>query len=266
MATMKRALQAILAISVFGVLFSGVLAYTELYGAAVATCPRGTRAALSSTRHGKESGRTANAFPVSSTSPPSGRCQVSMGSVAQWPAMRPERGSAARRFCGAVGGSATVVGGCRRKRSRGGASTGTSVQHRPVRPATSLARKMRQPTAPRARAALRNRGTHDDFPEDLGSDRFLASFGGSHLAVAKAAGEAEGAPIVTTRVLQGAPAPTIVDFAQAGPFDLVVMGTRGRTGIRHAFVGSVAEKVVRHSSCPVLTVRARGEVAEALST
>jgi nucleotide-binding universal stress UspA family protein len=37
--------------------------------------------------------------------------------------------------------------------------------------------------------------------------------------------------------------------------DLIVMGTHGRTGIRHAILGSVAEKVVRRAPCPVLTVR-----------
>jgi nucleotide-binding universal stress UspA family protein len=41
----------------------------------------------------------------------------------------------------------------------------------------------------------------------------------------------------------------------AREYDLVVMGTHGRTGLRHLFLGSVAEKVVRHAHCPVLTVR-----------
>jgi len=42
---------------------------------------------------------------------------------------------------------------------------------------------------------------------------------------------------------------------QANAFDLVVMGTHGRTGLKHALMGSVAEKLVRTSPCPVLTVR-----------
>ena len=42
----------------------------------------------------------------------------------------------------------------------------------------------------------------------------------------------------------------------ANDFDLVVMGTRGRMGLLHLLVGSVAEKVVRHCARPVLTVRA----------
>lgn len=37
--------------------------------------------------------------------------------------------------------------------------------------------------------------------------------------------------------------------------DLIVMATHGRTGISHFFVGSVAERVVRESGCPVLTIR-----------
>lgn len=43
--------------------------------------------------------------------------------------------------------------------------------------------------------------------------------------------------------------------------DLIVMGTHGRTGISHAFFGSVAERVVRHAPCPVLTVKAAKESA-----
>jgi nucleotide-binding universal stress UspA family protein len=37
--------------------------------------------------------------------------------------------------------------------------------------------------------------------------------------------------------------------------DLIIMGTHGRTGLRHALLGSIAEKVVRRAPCPVLTVR-----------
>lgn len=44
-------------------------------------------------------------------------------------------------------------------------------------------------------------------------------------------------------------------LAQAPNFDLIVMGTHGRTGLKHALMGSVAEKIVRTSPCPVLTVR-----------
>ena len=40
-------------------------------------------------------------------------------------------------------------------------------------------------------------------------------------------------------------------------FDLVVVGSHGRTGLRRALLGSVAEKLVRHAGCPVLVARTR---------
>jgi nucleotide-binding universal stress UspA family protein len=60
---------------------------------------------------------------------------------------------------------------------------------------------------------------------------------------------------VATRIAQGEPHDRIVSLASDDNFDLIVMGTQGRTGRPQALVGSVAESVVRTSSCPVLTVR-----------
>jgi universal stress protein A len=60
---------------------------------------------------------------------------------------------------------------------------------------------------------------------------------------------------VLTTVLTGRPADSIADYAQTEKFDLIVMGTHGRTGLSHAVLGSVAERVVRNAPCPVLTVR-----------
>lgn len=51
----------------------------------------------------------------------------------------------------------------------------------------------------------------------------------------------------------GDPATRIVKAATKA--DVVVMGTEGRTGLAHLLIGSVAEKVVRHSPIPVLTIR-----------
>jgi universal stress protein A len=76
------------------------------------------------------------------------------------------------------------------------------------------------------------------------------------LANAKKDAEAAGVPRVETKQLQGAVAPEIINFAREGKFDLIVMGTHGRTGLKHAFLGSVAEKVLRQAPCPVLTLRA----------
>ncbi|MEF8936584.1 MAG: universal stress protein [Halovenus sp.] len=58
-----------------------------------------------------------------------------------------------------------------------------------------------------------------------------------------------------TDVIQGNPAPTIVDYADSYDFDLIVMPTHGREGLSRYLIGSVAEKVVRLASGPVLTVR-----------
>ena len=64
-------------------------------------------------------------------------------------------------------------------------------------------------------------------------------------------------------VATGHPADTIVRIAQARGADLIVMGTHGRTGLQHVLLGSVAERVVRLASCPVLTVRLTGKASEA---
>jgi nucleotide-binding universal stress UspA family protein len=47
----------------------------------------------------------------------------------------------------------------------------------------------------------------------------------------------------------------IIEYARTHQIDLIVMATHGRTGLAHALVGSVAEKVVRRAPCPVLTVK-----------
>lgn len=65
----------------------------------------------------------------------------------------------------------------------------------------------------------------------------------------------EGAPRVEGRLAQGVVDSEIIQTAEQEGYDLVVMGTHGRTGLQHALLGSVAEKVVRRAPCPVLTVR-----------
>jgi len=60
---------------------------------------------------------------------------------------------------------------------------------------------------------------------------------------------------VERELADGNPAREIVRYAEDADCDLVVMGTHGRGGIDRLLLGSVAEKVVRSSSVPVLTVR-----------
>lgn len=47
----------------------------------------------------------------------------------------------------------------------------------------------------------------------------------------------------------------ILEAAEEISPDLIVMGTRGQTGLKHVLLGSVAERVVRLAECPVLTVK-----------
>jgi nucleotide-binding universal stress UspA family protein len=77
-----------------------------------------------------------------------------------------------------------------------------------------------------------------------GMEEFLASL------------DRAGLPSLNGRVDSGPPAATILRVATDEHCDLIVMGTRGRTGLAHALLGSVAEKVVRRASCPVVTVHA----------
>lgn len=51
----------------------------------------------------------------------------------------------------------------------------------------------------------------------------------------------------------------IINYIKEESISLVVMGTHGRSGIEHILIGSVAEKVVRKSPCPVLTIRPKGK-------
>ncbi|WP_396612969.1 universal stress protein [Haloferax sp. S1W] len=65
----------------------------------------------------------------------------------------------------------------------------------------------------------------------------------------------ESGVTVETTVSEGTPASVILDHADHDDIDLVVMGTHGRSGLDRYLLGSVAERVVRGSSVPVLTVR-----------
>jgi nucleotide-binding universal stress UspA family protein len=55
------------------------------------------------------------------------------------------------------------------------------------------------------------------------------------------------------------PAEAICERAKTTGADLVVLSTHGRTGLAHMLIGSVAERVVRHAPCPVLTLRSKAK-------
>jgi len=63
-----------------------------------------------------------------------------------------------------------------------------------------------------------------------------------------------------TLIVAGDPATGVLNVARRAGADLIVMGTHGRTGVKHLVLGSVAERVVRESPVPVLTVHAKPEI------
>ncbi|MCO6459589.1 MAG: universal stress protein [Pirellulaceae bacterium] len=64
-----------------------------------------------------------------------------------------------------------------------------------------------------------------------------------------------GHPQVSTHILFGDPGHGIAEFARQQQAELIVLPSRGRTGISRLLIGSVAERVVRLSHCPVLVLR-----------
>ena len=96
------------------------------------------------------------------------------------------------------------------------------------------------------------------IPPSVFSD--IAAEAEKELVAWKREAEKLGASKVTTKLGNGTAWDQIVEILKQDlSFDLVVMGTHGRTGLKHAFIGSVAEKVVRHAPCPVLVVRQRDD-------
>ena len=66
--------------------------------------------------------------------------------------------------------------------------------------------------------------------------------------------ELQGCSRFVKKILIGDPAHEIIQYAQEEKIDLIIMGTHGRKGLEKALFGSVAEKVVKNSPVPVLTV------------
>jgi len=69
-------------------------------------------------------------------------------------------------------------------------------------------------------------------------------------------GDAAGVA-VETKVVSGNPVKVILE--ESAGYDLVIVGSLGRTGMAKILIGSVAEKVVKLAKCPVLVVRSKGE-------
>ena len=87
---------------------------------------------------------------------------------------------------------------------------------------------------------------YDEMEKDAKKE--LENFGGEFR---------EGLKDVECSVVRGVPYEEILKFAKEKGVDLIVMGTQGRSGLDRVIFGSTAEKVVRNSDCPVLTVKGR---------
>ena len=85
----------------------------------------------------------------------------------------------------------------------------------------------------------------------------LKKEGESAVAFVKETCEKEGI-LCEVLIGEGSPVKFIVESSK--DFDLIVMGTLGRTGFSKLMMGSVAERVVRYSNCPVMVIRAPEDV------
>jgi nucleotide-binding universal stress UspA family protein len=97
-------------------------------------------------------------------------------------------------------------------------------------------------------------GLNPDYPVNQQYLADLLKNASSQLVDLKGRAERRGIA-VTTRVAKGIPSEEVITVARAEDSDLLVVGTRGKTGLAHVLLGSTAERVVRGAPCPVLTVR-----------
>jgi nucleotide-binding universal stress UspA family protein len=65
-----------------------------------------------------------------------------------------------------------------------------------------------------------------------------------------------------TRIIPGLPAEEIVRTAEKEKVDMIVMGTRGHSGLKRLMIGSVTDRVIRACTCPVLAVQSEGRALE----
>lgn len=85
-------------------------------------------------------------------------------------------------------------------------------------------------------------------------EEYLANKGGDAVAYVRELGEEAGIK-VEPFFLKGSPAQKILEYAEENDIDLIVMGTQGLTGVKKFLIGSVADKVLRHSKVPVMIIR-----------
>ena len=104
-------------------------------------------------------------------------------------------------------------------------------------------------------------GLNPDYPVNQVYLGELLKHASSQLVDLKGRAERRGIA-VTTRVATGIPSEEVITAARAEDSDLIVVGTRGKTGLAHVLLGSTAERVIRGAPCPVMTVRMEPADAE----
>jgi nucleotide-binding universal stress UspA family protein len=75
------------------------------------------------------------------------------------------------------------------------------------------------------------------------------------LSEAELLGDKEGVKIDKAIIVSSSCAAAIIDYAKKNNVDLIVVGTKGMTGLKHFLLGSVANNIISHAHCPVLAVR-----------
>lgn len=78
------------------------------------------------------------------------------------------------------------------------------------------------------------------------AEKRMANFASTHL---------KGIGNVVTKVLVGRPSEEVVNYAKGKNASLIIMTTHGYSGVKHVLLGSTTEAVLRHATCPVLSIR-----------
>jgi nucleotide-binding universal stress UspA family protein len=104
--------------------------------------------------------------------------------------------------------------------------------------------------------ALPPLGGEASIPSSLFSQIMTSAREGATRQLEKLAKATRGGGVrVATVLVEGPPAMAVIRVAKRKGAHLIVVGTHGRTGVQRMLMGSVAERIVRLSPCPVLTVR-----------
>ena len=96
------------------------------------------------------------------------------------------------------------------------------------------------------------------LPQSVMQEMLTATRDAAAQSLKRLARSSQGKDVrISTLLAEGSAAAAIVRAAKKNRVDLVVMGTHGRTGVRRLLMGSVADRVIRTASCPVLVVGGR---------